>query len=381
MSEQRQSEPNSGSGLSRAAAPTQSVGTAAAAAGTPWFLLFIVAIAALAAGVVLHAVLVIYTGLIIVPQQAFSTTTSLGGSGSSCDAVNPRVAMQQHSAPDYSIDWLESLEARMRCVCVFQSVCFSSIATTHATRLIHDLNGIEINLRNAQAAETQLPAGGLMTMAWTTPIYRVNLAGFKVDVPKFNSRLAASIITQFQNLVKENPDKLVSSGADDHGANQAFYDWQRKGSWNVLQGSREGQALRQFIMTGVGTYFQMLGESQDFVNTVSGEMTVWATLHHSGIFHMPHSHPHELLSGVFYVKMPGNAGKIIFSDPRGPLTPFDNTIAIEPREGDLILFPSWLTHMVAPTSGSDERISIAFNIPGDWTMTANVRTDVPVGFE
>ncbi|KJE97533.1 hypothetical protein CAOG_07373 [Capsaspora owczarzaki ATCC 30864] len=348
MSEQRQSEPNSGSGLSRAAAPTQSVGTAAAAAGTPWFLLFIVAIAALAAGVVLHAVLVIYTGLIIVPQQAFSTTTSLGGSGSSCDAVNPRVAMQQHSAPDYSIDWLESLEARMR---------------------------------NAQAAETQLPAGGLMTMAWTTPIYRVNLAGFKVDVPKFNSRLAASIITQFQNLVKENPDKLVSSGADDHGANQAFYDWQRKGSWNVLQGSREGQALRQFIMTGVGTYFQMLGESQDFVNTVSGEMTVWATLHHSGIFHMPHSHPHELLSGVFYVKMPGNAGKIIFSDPRGPLTPFDNTIAIEPREGDLILFPSWLTHMVAPTSGSDERISIAFNIPGDWTMTANVRTDVPVGFE
>ena len=41
---------------------------------------------------------------------------------------------------------------------------------------------------------------------------------------------------------------------------------------------------------------------------------------------------------------------------------------------DLILFPSWLMHMVNPTTGSSERISIAFNIQGEWQDTTNVKT-------
>jgi uncharacterized protein (TIGR02466 family) len=34
---------------------------------------------------------------------------------------------------------------------------------------------------------------------------------------------------------------------------------------------------------------------------------------------------------------------------------------VQPEEGTLIVFPSWLNHLVLPNEGEEERISIAFN--------------------
>jgi uncharacterized protein (TIGR02466 family) len=34
----------------------------------------------------------------------------------------------------------------------------------------------------------------------------------------------------------------------------------------------------------------------------------------------------------------------------------------EPKEGDLIMFPSWLRHYVEPSKSNEDRISIAFNL-------------------
>jgi hypothetical protein len=48
---------------------------------------------------------------------------------------------------------------------------------------------------------------------------------------------------------------------------------------------------------------------------------------------MAHTHTSNLLSGVYYVQMPPGSSPIIFHDPRGPLTPFDNTLKIQPEVG------------------------------------------------
>jgi hypothetical protein len=113
-----------------------------------------------------------------------------------------------------------------------------------------------------------------------------------------------------------------------------------------------------------------------------------------------------MVSGVFYVAVPDTAGPIIFRDPRyigfvaqtprisaqppnsltplvtplssGPLPPFDGTITIHPRVGDLVVFPSWLTHEVVATPSSEARISIAFNMPGEWADTASVAAQFPL---
>lgn len=44
-----------------------------------------------------------------------------------------------------------------------------------------------------------------MRMAWQTPIMTVNLASLGVDVPKFNSKLAAIVLHEYYKLQEQNP--------------------------------------------------------------------------------------------------------------------------------------------------------------------------------
>lgn len=102
-------------------------------------------------------------------------------------------------------------------------------------------------------------------------------------------------------------------------------------------------------------------------------MEIWATFHFSGISHLIHTHPNSLVSGVYYVDIPeDNFGLLLLEDPRGPYPPFDNRIKIKPSTGDIIIFPSWLPHQVSPTSNINPRISIAFNVPGEWESSSNL---------
>ena len=93
--------------------------------------------------------------------------------------------------------------------------------------------------------------------------------------------------------------------------------------------------------------------------------------------HSLHAHPQSILSGVFYLKIPENAPPIIFNDPRGhykyinyptifggPREKYKllSEYVINPKEGMLIMWPSWLEHQVLPSKSSEERIAVAFNV-------------------
>lgn len=99
----------------------------------------------------------------------------------------------------------------------------------------------------------------------------------------------------------------------------------------------------------------------------------WVNVNDGGAFNTPHDHPAYLWSGVYYVKVPqkqnGRSGMIEFLDPRGALTLNDrdrrvigaSKFRVEPKEGLLVLFPSFLVHWVYPNEKDETRISIAFN--------------------
>jgi len=88
-----------------------------------------------------------------------------------------------------------------------------------------------------------------------------------------------------------------------------------------------------------------------------------------------HFHPNNILSGVFYIKVPENSGKIKFHNPASDLIEACltnhisqyNTInsacwTFEPEENMLLIFPSFLKHNVLPNMNKeDKRISISFN--------------------
>ena len=97
--------------------------------------------------------------------------------------------------------------------------------------------------------------------------------------------------------------------------------------------------------------------------------SMWLNVQGTNGFNHTHVHSGGWYSGVFYLKCCEKSGNITFTDPRPGAEmslyhQFTNgeIQTISPKPGDLILFPSWLPHLVEPNYSNDDRISVAFNI-------------------
>ncbi len=100
----------------------------------------------------------------------------------------------------------------------------------------------------------------------------------------------------------------------------------------------------------------------------------WANVNPPAGFHPPHTHPNNILSGVYYAKTLPPNDAITFHDPRpqaGVIRPAAaqqiaetaSEIEIEAKPGRMLLFPSWLRHSVKPNYTTDqERVSMSFNV-------------------
>jgi uncharacterized protein (TIGR02466 family) len=99
----------------------------------------------------------------------------------------------------------------------------------------------------------------------------------------------------------------------------------------------------------------------------------WAMVMPKYAFSSLHHHPNAVLSGVYYVKVPEHSGDLYFHDPRAGsqilLPPLRKQtvwtlgkVRFKPKEGMLVIFPSWFWHGVEPNLSEECRISISFNI-------------------
>ncbi len=101
-------------------------------------------------------------------------------------------------------------------------------------------------------------------------------------------------------------------------------------------------------------------------------LTAWGVVLERQGHQIPHIHPSAWLSGVYYVALPravaasteDTAGWIEFGQPpdhyHGKAKP---ELALEkPREGLLVLFPSYFYHRTIPFDTTGRRISIAFDV-------------------
>ena len=101
---------------------------------------------------------------------------------------------------------------------------------------------------------------------------------------------------------------------------------------------------------------------------------MWANINPPGGYNAPHIHPNSLFSGVYYVKVPKNSGELVCNDPRpGIQTTMPTRVKgqppqglwreahLQPLQGRVIVFPSWLWHAVEPNMSNDIRISVSFN--------------------
>ena len=126
--------------------------------------------------------------------------------------------------------------------------------------------------------------------------------------------------------------------------------------------------IREFIETAMLEYFKSVHAPQFDVTPYITQS--WANFTDKGQYHHKHQHPNSIISGVFYPQADRETDRIYFyKDGYERIKiPTDNynhwnseSWWYETGAGDLIIFPSSLTHMVQTKQGDGTRISISFN--------------------
>ena len=184
---------------------------------------------------------------------------------------------------------------------------------------------------------------------------------------------------------------LAEEQADDmgRGIRSNAGGWQSRG--NLL--TRSEPALVQLKEMMEATIFDLLGA---IVRKDGNERTFtlvfdsWANVCRNGNYNVVHTHPNAMWSIVYYVQSGKTDESIPYSgllellDPREasnyiqvPNTVLDARMFIENYPGRMVVFPSWMKHMVHPFVGSGVRISIACNV----NVLEEVRTNTPQDFE
>jgi hypothetical protein len=233
-----------------------------------------------------------------------------------------------------------------------------------------------------------LPPGGLMKMAWVTPILRLNASTMfpNVDVEKLNADLFSITNNLYEKLERQWGDEACFRKAH-CSINNKFFDWQRSGGWdNFFLKHKSVRALEEMQFKAADRFARGMGlgdlrhavergeslseDGEYFGDDSNVTSLMWATVHKQGIMHHMHDHPFALISGVYYVSVPPGSGDIVLYDPRPQHSHED--FVLTPLPGEFLLFPSWLKHQVQGTVGNDPRISFAFNIDGKWEGTADI---------
>ena len=150
----------------------------------------------------------------------------------------------------------------------------------------------------------------------------------------------------------------------------------RGNSWHSLDHYMgENNLISSILFSSINSYFvdkKILKEGSQYCIS-----NAWININSKGGSNVFHDHPESSLSGVFWINVPKDSGKIIFRNPNrfiesSTLRVYTDNLTkslnknhlfyLEPREGYMVLFPSHIQHMVEENMSNKDRISISFNI-------------------
>ncbi|MGE4130608.1 MAG: TIGR02466 family protein [Bdellovibrionales bacterium] len=129
--------------------------------------------------------------------------------------------------------------------------------------------------------------------------------------------------------------------------------------------------LERLLRPHVKKYVQRL--SWNLMGRKLGMTTCWANLMKKGCHHTMHTHPLSQISGVYYVSVPKGSSHFKIEDPRlgfmmaspprlaGASRFEQNYVQLAPKDGEFLLFESWLRHEVPPHRATQPRFSVSFN--------------------
>lgn len=196
-----------------------------------------------------------------------------------------------------------------------------------------------------------------MTTMFGTPFVSVDWP----DVEAMNQQIYDLVIAE------EQSDELGRGIRSNSGG------WQTRG--NLLSRPEPCMAkLKHMMETAIFELLGALVRKDGSERTFKLVFDSWANVCRNGNYNVVHSHPNAMYSIVYYVTSGEpdptvqHSGLLELLDPREattfiqvPNTILDARMFIANRPGRMVVFPSWVKHMVHPFIGSGTRVSIACN--------------------
>jgi uncharacterized protein (TIGR02466 family) len=202
-----------------------------------------------------------------------------------------------------------------------------------------------------------IPVTEDIAVAFGTPVLSRQIPDFQ----KYNDAIKARI------LAAQSEDSGVDiSNRGGWQSQQTLWGWEGE-EFDALRGWVHASLLRMAALTAMETDLTKVD--------IDYFAAAWANINRRGNYNSGHIHNDAHWACVYYVECgtldPGREynGQFELRDPRTlaqsstlPAYGFARSLMIDPKPGQVILFPAWMEHSVHPFEGEGERFSIAVNI-------------------
>lgn len=176
--------------------------------------------------------------------------------------------------------------------------------------------------------------------------------------PVYFSKLHRELTEKELLFIQKNKSNVYSN----EGGNTTSND-------NYILNNEIFKNLKKDLELKVEDYFDKIISSSNNIQSYITQS--WINFTEKNQYHHKHQHSNSLISGVFYISSDKEFDKIKFFNDTYKLIHLEvkewniwnsESIWFPVNAGDIILFPSSLSHMVETKKESNSRISLAFNV-------------------
>ena len=181
------------------------------------------------------------------------------------------------------------------------------------------------------------------------------------------------VIVNMERKFTENEMQLFSEIPMEKVIEQGMFNHQSIEHYLFKKFAEELKEIRNFCEYQIERYLQKIEGVDTDLATLRITQS-WLNKTEPQEHHHPHIHPNSYLSAVLYIKclprdmivfenrLHGIFNTFQFPNKGDKLTQWTaREAAVKVKEGDLIIFPSWIIHHVNKNETTNERISLSFN--------------------
>lgn len=176
-----------------------------------------------------------------------------------------------------------------------------------------------------------------------------------------NETQRKDIISYARTLDDRSHGCIPENGISNHDINYSFLD-------GVADNVLSCKFIKEQILERVNSYCDDIGYTHCRLSNS------WINFQYKDSVLMKHTHPESRVSGALYLNADDQSSKIYFYNPN-PYIYFSSVTTrneynyeykwFKPVSGDMILFPSWLSHgSNGEKNQTEERVVISFNTTG-----------------